>query len=134
MAVARSSHAVQRKQVPCTYCGRLNEVSPRAMSTFCCHCRKSLDLENHKIASYYAVREFFTCGDVVIEKGGHVVAPIRATNLTVKGKVQGRATAQGHVHITKTGSFKGDIEAPSIEIESGGVLDGFVRIGTPPSA
>jgi cytoskeletal protein CcmA (bactofilin family) len=38
-------------------------------------------------------------------------------------------TALQRVHITKTGTFKGDIEAPSIEIDLGGVLDGFVRIG-----
>ena len=129
MATTSSAKAKDRKQVICTYCGGSNEVSAKALSIFCSHCRKSLDLEDHKIASYYAVREFFTCGDVVVEKNGHVVAPIRAANVTVKGRVQGRVTAQQRVHITKTGTFKGDIEAPSIEIDLGGVLDGFVRIG-----
>ena len=75
--------------------------------------------------------EFSTCGDVVVEKKGHVVAPIKAGNLTVKGKVQGHVTARGQVQIKKTGWFKGDLEAPCLVVESGAVMDGFVRIGPP---
>jgi len=125
--------AIQRgtavKQVACTHCGETTEVARRAMSVFCPHCRKRLILEDFKIDSYYAVREFSTCGDIVVEKKGHVVAPIKVGNLTVKGKVQGHVTARGEVNITKTGWFKGEIEAASLHIENGAVLDGFVRIG-----
>ncbi len=101
------------------------------MSVFCPHCHKRLILEDYKIKTYYAVREFYTCGDIVVEKKGHVVAPVRAGTLTVKGKVQGSASTQGTVNIAKTGSFKGDIEAPSLHIESGAVIEGFLRIGQP---
>lgn len=117
------------KQVVCTYCERPSEVARRAMSVFCPHCKKRLILEDFKIRSYYAVREFFTCGDIVVERKGHVVAPIKAGKLIVKGKVQGSVIALGEVRVGKTGSFKGDIEAPSLHIESGGVVDGFLRIG-----
>ena len=88
-----------------------------------------LILEDFEIQTYYAVRDFATCGDIVVEKSGHVVAPIKVGNLTVKGKVQGRVTARGHVHIHKTGYLKGDIEAPALQIDQGAVLDAFVRIG-----
>ena len=99
------------------------------MSIFCPHCRKRLILEDFTIQTYYAVREFWTCGDIMVERKGHVVAPIKAHNLTVKGKVQGAVIARGTVSIKKTGWFKGRIEAPSLNIENGGFLDGFVNIG-----
>ena len=119
------------KQVACTHCERLTKVAVRAMSIFCPHCKKRLILEDFKIDSYYAVREFATCGDVIVEKKGHVVAPIKAGNLTVKGKVQGHVTARRQVQIKKTGSLRGDLEAPCLLVESGAVMDGFVRIGPP---
>ncbi len=117
------------RHVACTYCGKDVEVAQRAMSVFCPHCKKRLILEDYKIDGYYAVREFFTCGDVVVEKKGHVVAPIKAGNLTIKGKVQGSVTARGQVQIKKNGSFKGELEAPVLVVEQGAVFDGYVRIG-----
>ncbi|MCH7595365.1 MAG: polymer-forming cytoskeletal protein [Planctomycetes bacterium] len=123
------------KQVVCTHCERPIEVGRRAMSIFCPHCKKRLILEDYKITSYYAVREFSTCGDIVVEKKGHVVAPIKVGTLTVKGKVQGTVSARVGVKLMKTGSLQGDIEAPSFVIEPGAAYDGFVKIGPaePPS-
>ncbi len=99
------------------------------MSVFCPHCKKRLVLEDFKIRTYYAVREFATCGDIVVERKGHVVAPIKVGNLTVKGKVQGKVTVRGRATISKTGWFKGEIAAPTLHVENGAVLDGFLRIG-----
>ncbi|MGB2986054.1 MAG: polymer-forming cytoskeletal protein, partial [Phycisphaerae bacterium] len=101
----------------------------RAMSVFCPHCKKRLILEDFKIRSYYAVRDFSTCGDIAVERKGHVVAPIKVRNLTIKGKVQGHVTARGKVSIKKTGWFKGEIVAPRLHVETGAVLDSFLRIG-----
>ena len=117
------------KSITCSYCGGVDEVSPKAMSIFCKHCRKRLILEDYKIKSYYAVREFFTCGDVIVERKGQVVAPIRAATLTVKGTVQGRANIKGAVHVAKTGVFRGELTAPSLLIEPGAVVDAMVNIG-----
>lgn len=119
---------VPLKTVSCTHCQGLNEVAPRAMSVFCKHCHKRLFLENYKIKSYHAVSEFSTCGDIVVERKGHVVAPIKVNNLTVKGKVQGKVQAKGRVTLSKTGSFKGDIEASHLRVENGAELNGFLRI------
>ena len=118
------------KEVVCTHCGQATKVARRAMSVFCPHCKKRLILEDFKIKSYYAVRDFSTCGDIVVEKKGYVVAPIRVGNLTVKGKVQGRVIARGKVSINKTGWLKGGIEAPRLCVENGAVIDADVRIGT----
>jgi len=119
------------RQVVCTHCARASEVPLRAMSIFCPHCQKRVIIEDFTIQTYYAVREFWTCGDILVERKGHVVAPIKAHNLTVKGKVQGSVVARGRVSIKKTGWFKGRIEAPSLHVESGGFFDGFVDIGPP---
>ncbi|RME36134.1 MAG: polymer-forming cytoskeletal protein, partial [Planctomycetota bacterium] len=121
-----------QREVLCTHCGKPTQVARRAMSVFCPHCRQRLILEDFKIKTYYAVRDFSTCGDIVVERRGHVVAPIRVGNLTVKGKVQGRVRARGRVYISKTGWFKGELEAKSLQLEQGAVLEGFVRIGVPP--
>ncbi len=125
----RAKDAVAIKMVDCTHCGQPSEVGQSAMSVFCPHCKKRLILEDYKITSYYAVREFFTCGAVVVEKKGHVVAPLKASSVTVKGTMQGSVVTPGEVKLTKTGSITGDVEAASIKIENGAALDGFLRIG-----
>lgn len=117
------------KQVVCTYCDRPCEVARRAMSIFCPNCRKRLILEDFKITTYYAVREFFTCGDIVVERKGHVVAPIKAGHLTVRGKVQGKVIARDSVTIGKAGTIIGEVITPMLLVETGGKLDGPCRIG-----
>jgi len=129
MAKVQSKRMTSVKRVICTYCDGESEVAARAMSVFCPHCKKRLILEDFKIKSYHAVREFFTCGDVVIERRGHVVAPIKAGNITIKGKVQGNVTSRGPTTITRTGSLKGELHSPALHLEQGAELDGFVRIG-----
>lgn len=120
------------KDVVCTHCQKTVRVGRRALSVFCPHCRKRLILENFTIRSYYAVRDFSTCGDIVVERNGHVVAPIKAGNLTVRGKVQGQVIARGKVSITKTGWLKGGIEASMLRVESGAIVQADLRIGLSP--
>ena len=129
MAKVATKSKTPVKRVVCTYCEVETEVAARAMSVFCPHCKKRLILEDFKVKSYHAVREFFTCGDVVVEKRGHVVAVVKAGQITIKGKVQGEVTSRGPATITKTGSLKGGLCAPALNIEKGATLDGFLRIG-----
>jgi cytoskeletal protein CcmA (bactofilin family) len=94
-------------------------------------------IEDFRTARYHAVRLLATCGDVYIEKAGHVVATVRAVNATVAGKLTGDVTVARRLIIQKTGQVRGDIQAAQLRIESGAVIDGFVRIAdvasTPPS-
>jgi len=117
-----------RKEVVCTHCDQTLEVGARAMSVFCPHCKKRLILEDFKITSYHGVREFATCGDVVIEKRGHVSAVVKVMNLTVKGQLQGNVRARGAVWLYKTARCHGDIETSSLRIDSGATINGFVRV------
>ncbi|MCH7592609.1 MAG: polymer-forming cytoskeletal protein [Planctomycetes bacterium] len=129
MPILKARDPAQTRNVVCTNCEHVNEVPTRAMSVFCPQCKKRLILENYKIKGYYAVNDFATCGDIVVERRGFVVAPIKVENLTVKGKLQGQVTARGKVSIGKTGWFKGDVVAPRLQIKSGAVVEGFMRIG-----
>ena len=129
MPLLTTQPTTDAKTVICTHCSGVSEAGQRAMSVFCPHCHKRVILENYKIRSYYGVTEFATCGDIVVERRGHVVAPIKVSNLTVKGKVQGRVTARGYVKLGKTGYLKGNVDASALIVESGAKLDGFYRIG-----
>lgn len=131
MPASSTSRKVAAKVVCCTHCAQPTEVAQRAMSVFCPHCKKRLILENFKIRTYYAVRDFSTCGDIVVEKKGHVVATIKVGTLTVKGKVEGSIKARVVVHVLKTGRLRGDIEAPALVVDPGGVFEGFLRLGEP---
>src|ERR1051326_1805780 len=114
--------------VSCTWCAGQTNVAPSAKSVVCPHCNKRLVVEDYYMTSYHAVRLLATCGDVFIDKKGHLVAAVRATNLTVEGKLTGNVVAHGRVEIRGGASIKGDIEAPIVRIESGATVNGAVRI------
>jgi len=99
------------------------------MSVFCPHCKQRLIIEDFKIKTYHASRSFATCGDIVVEKGGIVSAPICVQNLTVRGEVKGNVEARGCVNIASTGQLRGDIRAPKLVVAPGARLNGFLRIG-----
>ena len=120
------------RRVRCTHCTGEAEVAEKAMSVFCPHCKQRLILEDFRIKGYKAVREFATCGDVVVEKRGAVAARVFVENLLVKGRVQGEVRARGKVEIARTGEVRGDICAPRLIVRSGALIKGFCHIG--PSA
>ena len=117
------------KKVLCTHCQQENEVAQRAMSVFCIHCHKRLIIQDFSIKSYHAVHEFATCGDIVVEKRGHVVAPVKVGNLTVKGKLQGNVVARGCVKVHRTAWLKGNIRALALRVDSGAQIEGHLEIG-----
>lgn len=102
------------------------------MSVVCPGCNKRLNIENYQIRRYHPVREIRTCGDVVVEKRGHVPAPILAENLVVRGKVDGDVTVLGSVSIDGTGRIQGDVRAKLLAVSDGGEIDGFVNVGSSP--
>ncbi len=116
------------KRVLCTHCVGEIEVANKAMSIFCPHCKKRLILESYKVKTYKAVREFATCGDIVVERKGNVAAQVMAQNLLVKGRIKGSVQARDLIEIAKTGEVSGDIVAPRLIVKDGAMLRGFCRI------
>jgi hypothetical protein len=100
------------------------EAAVKAMSMFCPHCRKRIILENFRIKTYHAVRLFATCGNVTVERKGHVAAPVRVGSITIRGEVRGDIQAREKVEIGKTGKLRGDITARRLVVRDGGILVG----------
>lgn len=117
------------KSVRCTHCEGVVDVAQRAMSVFCPHCHRRLRIENLRISRYFAVNELATTGDVMVTRRGSVVATIKAGNLVVLGKVQGKVKSPGRVVIRDSATVNADIEAALLRVENGAVMRGFLRIG-----
>ncbi len=126
--MAKKTAPGRKKLVNCMYCGGAIEVSLRAMSVFCPHCNKRVVCEDYTIKSYRAVRHIATCGEVVIERKGHVVAPITATSLLIRGVVRGKITGKRVVVIEGTGVVEGDVEAPRLILQEGARINGRCSI------
>ena len=129
MPLILKQRATSARRVACTHCGMYTEAGRRAMSIFCPHCHTRVILETYNIRGYYGVIEFATCGDIVVERTGRVVAPVKVNKLTVKGSIHGPISARGKVTIHKTGSIKGDVKAPALSVAHGAMLEGFLQIG-----
>ncbi|GIW76126.1 MAG: hypothetical protein KatS3mg104_1189 [Phycisphaerae bacterium] len=121
-----------RRTIVCLYCDKAQEVSRRAMQITCKYCYKSLRVEDVLIKAYEARRVIDTCGMVVVEKRGHVVADrIRCSGLIVRGKVKAHVDSKGAVLVGPEADLIGDVTAPSLAVGAGAVLNGFYRINSP---
>jgi hypothetical protein len=126
---AASSPGDDRMTIVCLYCNKAQEVSRRAMQITCKHCYKSLRVEDVLIKQYEARRTIETCGVVVVEKRGNVVADkIHCGGLIVRGKVKAAVSSRGTVLVGPEADLIGDVSAPSLAVGAGAVLNGFYRI------
>ena len=118
--------------IVCLYCEKPQEVSRRAVQLTCKHCYKSLKVEDLLIKQYEARRSIETCGTVVVEKRGNVVADrILCGGLIVRGKVKAAVTSRGSVLVGPEADLIGDVSAPALAVGAGAVLNGFYRIVPP---
>lgn len=123
-----------RVTIVCLYCHKPQEVSRRAMQITCKHCYKSLKIEDIVVKAYEARRSIETCGVVVVEKKGNVVADrLLCGGLIVRGKVKGAVTSRGTVLVGPDADLIGDVTAPTLAVGAGAVLNGFYRVGEPPT-
>ena len=123
-----------RATITCLYCEKPQEVSRKAMSVTCRFCNKALKLEDILFKQYTARRTIDTCGVVTIEKKAHVVADkIHCGGLIVRGKVKGQVISRGPVLVGPEAEIKGDVNAPTLAVGAGAVLDGHYQVGSFPS-
>lgn len=73
------------------------------------------------------------CRHLFVHKASDLtfVPGIRAETAEIHGRMVGDLICEGTIRISKTGMVLGDCIAPAIELESGGILEGQMRIAEP---
>ncbi len=120
------------RTVQCYHCRHRFEVSPQTMTTVCPKCSKPLTVEDVVIKTAHSVRKIQTCGKLVVQKKGRVIAQtVEAIGgVEVEGILEAKVISGGRVRIGAGGQWRGDCAAPSLEVEQGGRIDGgFFEIG-----
>ncbi|HHV16867.1 MAG TPA: polymer-forming cytoskeletal protein [Gelria sp.] len=67
-------------------------------------------------------------GDLILGDKGKIKGEVKAENIIIAGKIEGTATAGTRLEIAATGTIVGDINATTLIIEEGGLLDGTSRM------
>lgn len=119
--------------VQCYHCDQRFEVGSKAMTVSCPACFKPLMVQDLNIKTLEAVKRLETCGKIVILKKGRVMADrvIGMEGVEVEGIMHGNVRSGAPVRIAAGAEWKGDLEAPGIELDpSAVVLGGFWRIPT----
>jgi cytoskeletal protein CcmA (bactofilin family) len=70
-------------------------------------------------------------GSVVVGETGVLNADIRVSQALVKGTVHGTIAAGERIELKARGQVIGDIEAPTVIMEKGAMLEGNCRMGPP---
>ncbi len=73
--------------------------------------------------------EFRVGGNLDVGNGSVVKALIEASNVTIKGVVEGKLTARDKLTLGKAAKLNGDVQARRLQIEDGASLNGYVRMG-----
>jgi hypothetical protein len=116
----------------CTYCDKSQGVSRLAKTITCRYCYKRLNLEDANIQHHDARRALETCGSVVVDKKGTVIAGrVHCASLEARGKIKADVISRGPVKVAAGAEIKGDVTAPAISVAAGAVLQGHFVIGQP---
>jgi hypothetical protein len=119
-----------RQTIVCLYCGKPQEVALRAITVTCRFCVKPLKLQDETIKNYEARRVIATCGIVVIEKKGQVVADrVLCGGLVARGRIKGNIHSRGPVLVGPEAEIRGDVVAPTLAVGAGAVLHGYYKVG-----
>lgn len=113
------------RQVQCYHCRHRFEVGGRAQSTSCPKCSKQLFVDDKVIDSMKSgigKLEIRTCGSILVKKKGHLSAELIEAHggIICEGVIEAKKVISGkHMVLGKASSFRGDLDAPSLEIKLG---------------
>lgn len=120
------------REVVCYHCGRAFEIGSRAMTVSCPGCFRPVLVEDIVVRNVQGNTTLQTCGRLVVQRRGRVVAKrIQAIGgVEMLGTLEASVECEGAVRIGAGGKWKGDCTAPVLRVESGAsILGGFFRIG-----
>lgn len=69
-----------------------------------------------------------TNGRVIIEPSGQVEGGVEAGEVVASGKVSGKISAKSAIRLKKGCKVEADVQAPVVELEEGGVLNGRIEM------
>jgi cytoskeletal protein CcmA (bactofilin family) len=82
--------------------------------------------DGHVMGSFEG--EIDCAGELLVGPDARVGADIRATNVTISGRVAGNLVARGRLKITATGQLRGDADVAVLVVQEGGVHYGALRV------
>lgn len=136
--MAKPAHSIDvrpedQQTIVCLYCALAQEVSRRAITVTCKACHKRLTLDDMTFNQYASKRSIDTCGIVIVEKKGQVVASERLLcgGLVARGRIKANIVSRGPILVGPDAEIRGDVIAPTLAVGAGAVLEGNYRIGYP---
>ncbi|XAL97934.1 hypothetical protein OT109_10015 [Phycisphaeraceae bacterium D3-23] len=121
--MARKAKSAGPHQVQCYHCRQRFEVGGRAQSTSCPGCNKPVIVEDIVVDKLKAgLIELRTCGSITVKKKGRIMAErIEAHGgIICDGIIDAKKVLSGRlVVIGKSATFKGDLEAPGLDLKLG---------------
>ncbi|HEY8635270.1 MAG TPA: polymer-forming cytoskeletal protein [Candidatus Dormibacteraeota bacterium] len=88
-----------------------------------------LTYEGHVHVDGRAEGELHVTGNIDVASGAKVKALLEASNVTIKGDVEGALNARDKLILGKNAKLSGDITARRLQIEDGASLNGHIRMG-----
>ena len=88
-----------------------------------------LTYEGHVHLDGRAEGEFHVSGNIEVAQGATVKALLEASNVTVRGNVEGTLTARDKLTLGKSANLNGNVQVKRLQIEDGASLNGHVRMG-----
>lgn len=89
------------------------QISAKEPLTIAGHVTGSIDVTGH---------------DVVVTDSGNISADIVAHTIVIGGIVSGKLLADGHIVVSKTANFAGDLSAPTVSVDDGAQVQGRLEI------
>ena len=88
-----------------------------------------LTYDGHVYVDGRADGELRVSGNIEVASGAKVKAYLEASNLTIKGDVEGTLNARDKLVLGKNAKLSGDVTVRRLQIEDGASLNGHVRMG-----
>jgi cytoskeletal protein CcmA (bactofilin family) len=88
-----------------------------------------LTYDGHVHLDGRAEGELRVSGNIEVASGAKVKALLEASNVTIKGDVEGALNARDKLVLGKNAKLSGDISVRRLQIEDGASLNGHVRMG-----
>jgi cytoskeletal protein CcmA (bactofilin family) len=88
-----------------------------------------LNYDGHVHLDGRAEGELRVSGNIEVASGAKVRALLEASNVTIKGDVEGTLNARDKLVLGKNGKLNGDVTVRRLQIEDGASLNGHVRMG-----